>query len=210
MDLKTEETKSQIIESSVQLFLKDGIKRVTMDDIAREMGISKKTIYTHFKDKEEIIITATQIYMERECEVMESLRKNSANAVEHLFKLSIILRENFNNMHATVLRDLKRYYKKAWKIYQQFERNVFYKEIESSLNTGIKEGYFRKEINVGILSSLRLMEIQLSFDNEFFDHKANSLYDIQHQLLDHFTYGILSEKGLELFKSYNKQLIHEK
>ena len=210
MEPKVEETKSQIINTSVQLFLKNGIKRVTMDDIAREMGISKKTIYQHFRDKEEIIITATQMYMEKECEIMENLRKNANNAVEHLFNLSRLLRETFNNMHVAVLQDLKRYYKNAWSIYQKFEREVFYKEIETSLKTGIKEGFFRKEINIKILSTLRLIEIQMSFDNEVFDHNSHSLFDIQHQLLEHFTYGILSEKGIELYNSYKKQLIHEK
>ena len=210
MEFKSEEVKAQIIDTSVKLFLKSGIKRVTMDDIAHEMGISKKTIYLHFKDKEEIITTATQIYMERECEVMKAIRKNATNAVEHLFNLSKMLRESISNMNVSVLKDMKRYYKKAWAIYQKFERDVFYKEIEASLKDGIKEGYFRKEINVGILSSLRLTEIQMSFDNEYFDHNNFTLYDIQHQLLEHFTYGILSDKGLELFNTYKKQLIHEK
>ncbi len=210
MEPKAEETKSQIINTSIELFLKNGFKRVTMDDIAREMGISKKTIYQHFRDKEEIIITATQMHVEKECEIMVNLRKNTTNAVEHLFHLSQSLREIFNNMHATVLQDLKRYYKKAWVIYQKFEKEVLFKEIETSLQTGIKEGFFRKEINVKILSTLRLIEIQMSFDNEVFDHNTHSLFDIQHQLLEHFTYGILSEKGIELYNSYKKQLTHEK
>jgi AcrR family transcriptional regulator len=210
MEFKLEETKAKIIGTSVQLFMKHGIKRVTMDDIARELGISKKTIYQHYKDKEEIITTATQIHLDGECNMMKEIRENSSNAVEHLFKLSKIMRESFDNIHSAVLFDLKKYYKSAWLLYQKFEKEVLYKEVENSLYAGIKEGYFRKEINVSVLSSLRILEIQMSFDNELFDHTNNTISEIQHQLLEHFTYGILSEKGLDLFKTYNKQLIHEK
>ena len=75
---------------------------------------------------------------------------------------------------------------------------------------GIEQGHFRKEIDVKILANLRLYQIQMSFDQELFPEKEYSLLDVQTQLLEHFTYGILSEKGLELFKQYKNQLIHEK
>jgi len=207
---KEEEVKNLITQKSIELFLRYGIKRVTMDDIANNLGISKKTIYQHFKDKEEIISIATQRHMEYECNVMLGVSKKASNAVEHLFLISKCMRESFGYINSSILYDLKKYYKRAWEVYQKFENDVIYNEIENTLKKGIEEGYFREEIDVNILSKLRLYQIQMSFDQEFFSEKEYSILDVQTQLLEHFTYGILSEKGLKLFKQYKNQLIHEK
>lgn len=207
---RDEEGKSLIIKRSIELFLKYGLKRVTMDDIAKELGISKKTIYQHFKDKEEIISIATQKHMEYECDIMRDVRNNSENAVEQLFLISKCMRNSFSHINSSILYDLRKYYKKAWEIYRKFEKEVIYREIENTLKNGIKEGYFRKEINVPILTKLRMNQIRMSFDQELFPQREYSILDVQTQLLEHFTYGILSEKGLVLFNQYKKQLVNEK
>lgn len=207
---KSEDLKNQIVEKASELFLQFGIKRITMDDIAQELSISKKTIYQHFKDKEEIITTATHQHMKKECDRMSEVKKQSTNAVEHLYLISKCMRESFNNINASILYDLKKYYKKAWNEYSEFEEKHIYEEIVKTLKQGIKEGHFRKEIDVEIMATLRMTEIRMSFDKDLFDHNKYSLFDIQSQLLEHYTYGILTEKGLLLLESYKKQLIHEK
>ena len=205
-----ESIKNQIVTKASQLFLQYGIKRVTMDDIAQELGISKKTIYQHFKDKEEIITTATRLHMLNECEKMRELKSQTDNAVEHLHLVSKCMRESFSHVSSSILYDLKKYYKEAWNEYLEFEQKHIYNTIVNTLKEGIEEGYFRPEIDPNILATLRMVEIRMSFDKELFDIKGASLFDIQSQLLDHFTYGILTEKGLRLLESYKKQLIHEK
>lgn len=181
-----------------------------MDDIASELGISKKTIYQHFKDKDEIVSIATRRRVEAECDKMEAVHKNAKNAVEHLYLLSLSMREAFSNMNSSALYDLKKYHKNAWNIFLDYKQNVIYNEIVETLQNGIKEGYFRQEINISILAKLRLAEIQMSFDSDWFANDEYSIVEVQTQLLEHFTYGILTEKGLELLKTYKNQLIHEK
>lgn len=206
---ENDEVKERILDGAIELFLKYGIKRITVDDIARHFTMSKKTFYQHFRDKDEMILLATKKYLEKESKDMLKVAKNATNAVEHLHLSSQCMRENFKNLNQNVLFDLKRYYNKAWELYLNFEKNVIFKKLKDILQSGIKEGYFRTGIEPDILAKLRVLEIQMSFDTEIFPEDKNDVLKIQTQLLDHFIYGILTPKGLELFDSYKNQLTYE-
>jgi len=99
--------KDKIISESIELFLKYGVKSVTMDDIAKHLGMSKKTIYQHFKDKEEMIIQATDQYFKTEHERMEGIEEGAENAVEALYNLTVCLREQLKNTKNNVIYDLE-------------------------------------------------------------------------------------------------------
>jgi AcrR family transcriptional regulator len=182
-----------------------GIRSVTMDDIARHLGMSKKTIYQHFKDKEEIILVSTHDYFQREHERMEEMEKNSENAVEALFNLTVCIREQVKNIKSNVLFDLKKYYQNAWEKYTRFKHDVIYDSVLRNMNRGISEGLFRSDINPQILAQLRIGEIELSFNKDYFPEDKFSLIEIHEQLFEHFTYGILSEKGFKLFETYKQK-----
>jgi len=202
--------KENIIAESIHLFLKNGLRSVTMDDIARHLGISKKTIYQHFKDKEEIIIQSTAAVFEAETKMMEEIEKVSENAVEHLYKQTIWLRERIKNTSTTALYDMKKYYHNAWVKYKCYKHDVVYNSVIRNLKRGIKEGLFRSDINPEILAQFRIGQIELSFEKDLFPGNKFTLVEIHEQLFEHFTYGILSEKGLDLFKTYKqKNHIHE-
>ena len=205
MDLK-----ERVIKESVDLFVRYGIRSVTMDDIAKHFAISKKTLYQNFKDKEDLVLQATDYHLNQNCTEMDEVTQDARNAVEHLFKLSKYVRENFKSYkHSSALMDLKKFYHKAWKVYLEFENNYIKNEVIAILNQGVSEGYFREEINPEILAALRIQEIQMSFDSELFPLNKFPIVDIQCELLDHFIYGILTPKGEELLNSYKNQLVHE-
>jgi AcrR family transcriptional regulator len=197
--------RKKIISESVVLFMEYGIRSVTMDDIARHLGMSKKTVYQHFKDKEEIILVSTHDYFQREHERMEEMEKNSENAVEALFNLTVCIREQVKNIKSNVLFDLKKYYQNAWEKYTRFKHDVIYDSVLRNMNRGISEGLFRSDINPQILAQLRIGEIELSFNKDYFPEDKFSLIEIHEQLFEHFTYGILSEKGFKLFETYKQK-----
>lgn len=197
--------KENIITESILLFTKFGLRSVTMDDIAKHMGMSKKTIYQHFKDKEEIIIKSTAVVFEQEKRMMNEIEDGAENAVEQLYKLTFCLRERIKNTSTTALFDMKKYYPSAWTKYKNFKHDIVYNSVINNLKRGIEEGLFRSDINPEILALLRIEEIELSFDKDFFQHDKFSLVEIHEQLFEHFTYGILSEKGIKLFENYNKK-----
>jgi len=197
--------KDKIITESLGLFMNYGLRSVTMDDIAKHLGISKKTIYLHFKDKEEIIIQSTSMYFDSEHKKMDEIEKMADNAVEHLYKLTFWLRERIKNTNTNALYDMKKYYKKAWEKYKDYKHNVIYNSVINNLKRGIKEGLFRDDINPEVLSQLRIGQIELSFNKEIFPEDKFTLVEIHEQLFEHFTYGILSKKGLDLFETYKQK-----
>lgn len=197
--------KENIISESIELFMNYGVRSVTMDEIAKHLGISKKTIYQHFRDKEEIIIQSTALYFEKEHEVMNEIENGAENAVEHLFNLTICLRDRIKNTNTSVLFDLKKYYPKAFEKYKSYKHEVIFNSVIKNLRRGIEEGLFRSDINPEILAYLRIGEIELSFNKEYFPEEKFTLVEIHEQLFDHFTYGILSEKGFKLFETYKQK-----
>ena len=208
--MSRDEIKENIIQESIHLFMKYGLRSVTMDDIAKHLGMSKKTIYQHFKDKEDIIIQSTKVVFDAEIKMMQDVERDAKNAVDHLYKQTLLIRERIKNTSTTTMYDMQKYYPKAWNEYMCFKHEVVYNSVIANLRRGIDEGLFRKDINPEILAQFRIAQIEKSFDDDLFTDKKFSLMEIHEQLFDHFTYGILSEKGLELFKSYKqKNNIHE-
>jgi AcrR family transcriptional regulator len=196
------EIRDKIIEESALLFIRYGIKSVTMDDIARHLSISKKTIYQFFTDREEIILSATKLYLKRETEELQEVERNAENAIDQLHKLSICMREKIRNLNQRLLFDLEKYHDSAWQEFLKYKRETVFDSLIRIMNKGIKEGYFRSDIQPEILARLRVEQIELSFRDDVFPSKEFKLSDIHEQLYDHFVHGILTEKGLQLLKEY--------
>ena len=208
--MNKDQVKEHIVQESIKLFLKYGLKSVTMDDIAKHLSMSKKTIYLHFDDKEDIIIQATSRVFEEEMHVMGEIESKAENAVEHLYQQTLFLRERIRNTSVIALHDMKKYYQKAWTKYMCFKHEGIYNSVVRNLKRGISEGLFRKDINPDILAKFRIAQIELSFEEDVFDSNSFTLVEIHEQLFQHFSYGILSEEGLKLFKTYKqKNQLHE-
>ena len=194
------ENKEKIIAKSDELFRLYGVKSVTMDEIARELGISKKTIYQFFKDKDELVCQATYYLLECDRKEFEEIQTQADNSIEELFLISKCLRRIFENLNPSILFDLKRYHPKAWDIYIDFKENFFMGTVRKSLYRGIEEGYFRPEIDVEILAVLRLEQVQMSFDPRIFPRNQFDFKEVQMQFFDHFVNGIFTDKGRIYYK----------
>lgn len=195
--------RDNIIKTAEELFIRHGFRRITMDDIAREQAISKKTIYQYFTDKNEIVCSVTSKYLEQEkCQILE-LESDSENVIEYLVKLSKQLRRHVGTINPTAMDDLKKYFPQGWEIYLQFKREVFLKSIIKILSQGIKEGYFRPDINPEVLAIMRIEQIQMAFDESLFPRSRFDFMEVHAQFLKHFMAGILTEKGRELLKHYS-------
>lgn len=209
MKKEEQEIKEEILEAAYKLFFRFGLKSVTMDDIAKEMSVSKKTLYQYFKDKNDVIETALTKHIGQEVHCFDKLKKDSIDSIELIHKISRHIRSSLGNINSALLHDLEKYHKKAWKKFKEFKRNYIYKWMEETLEEGKAEGHFRSEINSEILANLRILEIEMSFDANAFDFQKYDLATVQGQLFDHFIYGILTEKGLKLYQDYQKETIHE-
>jgi AcrR family transcriptional regulator len=199
-----ENLKKHVLNESSDLFMRYGIRSVTMDDIAQHLAVSKKTLYQLFNDKEEIIMLVMKQHFQMHMEEMESIRKSCDNAIEEVHKISLYAREQIKSVNPGVMFDLQKYYKEVWNVYLAFNRDIFFKSLLESIKWGVHDGYFRSDIHPEILAILRIEEINMSFDNHIFPEDKYSLSDTHNQLYDHFVYGILTSKGLKLWNQYKQ------
>ncbi|MTI30363.1 TetR/AcrR family transcriptional regulator [Xanthovirga aplysinae] len=197
--------KEKIITTSAQLFSRFGIKSVTMDDIAKELGISKKTIYQYFKDKKEIVRLVVKYKMEEDTKHFQNIKASSENVVEALCKIAIFFRQMINKINPTMFLDLQKYHKDAFQIFQECKDKVHMRKMVEMIETGQKEGYFRSEVNAEIITTMRFEQAQLGFKDHVFPREKFDFAQVQMQLFDHFVHGIITPKGKELFENYLNQ-----
>ncbi|NIJ51200.1 TetR/AcrR family transcriptional regulator [Dyadobacter arcticus] len=186
-----------------------------MDDIAKDLGISKRTIYQHYSDKEAILALVIQDEIKsQKCE-MQKLDEQASNPIEQMMYSSTQMRDTLSNMNPTLLYDLKKYYPSAWELFQTYKHEYVLKSIRDNLIQGIELGLYRQDIDVEVLCLLRIEQVVMAFDPNIFPPKKFDMMRTQMQFLLHFLRGILSEKGFEYYntikdKSAFEINIHEK
>lgn len=199
-----EEIKEKISKGAEELFMRYGIRSMTMDEIARHLGVSKKTIYQYYSDKDDIVLSVTKRHLDANQAQFEQIASDSKNSVEELVRLSFCVKENLKGMNPAVMFDLQKYHQKAWVVWMEYKRNVIKESVMRNLRKGIEDGYFRPEINPEILAVLRLEEIQIAFDDQLFPRDRFNLTQVQLHLLEHFIHGLLTDKGRKLYNKYKE------
>lgn len=200
--------KEKILKGAEELFMRYGVRSISMDDIARHLAVSKKTLYQHFADKEELVVMVSRGHLERNIQEFDAIRDASKNPIEELAKLSVCMKVNMEAMNPTLLFDLQKFHPNAWNEWIEFKNKHLHDTIVRNLNQGIELGFVRPEINPEILAMIRLETVQIAFNYDVFPPSQFKLAEVQAQLFDHFVYGIVTEKGRKLyekFKSMNPQ-----
>jgi TetR/AcrR family transcriptional regulator, cholesterol catabolism regulator len=193
------DTRSKIIEVAKEQFTHLGVRTVTMDEIARLAGVSKKTIYQEFTDKNSLVLEAfTAILDEDKC-MMKQFPQMEDGIIEHLISLSNYIRKRFSDLNPMVMNEIQRYYPQCWALFEDFKKKGIQKEIMNLLEKGIEKGYFRPEIDTRIMSMVRIEQLMISFDPIKFPPSQYNLADLQIELFEHFLFGIFTEKGREAY-----------
>jgi len=199
------EVKEYIVTEADKLFCQYGFKSVTMDDIAKHLGMSKKTIYQHFSDKDELVtILIADKLSSQDCEIKDHFAK-AENAVHEIFLAIANLNELLTSMNPKLFYDLQKYHPKAWLHFRTFKEKNLGESILANLERGINEGIYRSDLKTEILTQMRLEQVDLLFSNH--DHYTKNKYTIAQviiEITEHFLYGICNEKGLAHIKVYKE------
>lgn len=198
------EQEERILEGASALFWKYGFKSLTMDELARELGVSKKTLYLYHKNKDEIVEKCTRYYLDNIDKDMAAYISQAKDPVHELILISHKLSSLLSNVNDALIFDLKRYYPKAYSIYNSHRCGDMFAMIKDTLQRGIDLGLFRKEINVELLAMLRIEEMGMGFDTSLFGSGKYHIRDIQVQFFDHFIHGITTIKGHKLLNKYQQ------
>ena len=192
----------RIIKGGEELFLKAGIKSVTMDDIARHLGMSKKTIYQFFKDKNELVISLVKKKLKDDEELMCAIISKSGNVIEEMINMMKCSEDIFSRINPIVIHDMQKYHPDAWRQFQDFKAKVLISTLEQLLTKGIKQGHIRADIDVKIIARMRVNQVELRFNTTIFPIAEFSTWKVQCQFLEHFNYGICTLKGYKLLNQY--------
>ncbi len=200
--------KDRIINATQELFMKYGIRTISMDDIAKHLSISKKTIYQSYKDKDELVHELMKVKLKEDSKKFHDLEKESENVIDEVFNIMKHMGKVIGQVNPSFFYDLQKYHPETWKLFKEFKEDFILKMVEGTLVRGVKQGFIRPEINVKIISKMRMEQIEMGFNPAVFPPDKFQLLDVQLAMIDHFLYGICTLKGHKLINKY-KQIIDE-
>lgn len=192
--------KLKALEVSHELFNQYGVRSVTMDDIARELGVSKKTLYIHVEDKDALVYSLMDNFLAKKRIIYDQINAQATSPVDELRLVSQQLREDFKNVNPSLMYDLEKYHKKTWELWLDFKNNFLKGRIKENLLAGVKQGLFRQEIDCDILATFRVQQIQMAFDPNLYPREKYEFKAVQIAIYDHYVHGILTPKGKEFYQ----------
>ena len=188
------------INHQIQLLFQEfGIKSLTMDDISKKLGCSKKTLYVFYKNRKDLVKKViTQEMKAHEEEILAVIEKDN-NPIDEIFLLNKIAIKKIKAIHPSTQYELKKYYPSAWKIFDKKHKQLISRVTLSNLKKGIKMGLYRKEINPNIMSTIFAEKIDIVFNGVVFNSPMNSFSAVFEELMNHYVHGVITSKGRVYF-----------
>lgn len=202
--------KDHILTEADQLFCQYGFKSVTMDDIARHLGISKRTIYQHFTDKNELVTVLLEAKLAAHDCSMKAYSKQANDAIHEIFLGFSHINEWLNTLNAKLFYDLQKYHLSAWVKFKNFKEKTLRISITKNLKRGLAEGLYRTDIDIHLLTQLRLDQGSIIFNqSDLYTTNTRSLVEVMKEVTQHFVYGVANLKGRERIELYKELSIKQ-
>jgi len=194
--------KENIIHKSTELFLTRGFKSVTMDDIANEMGISKKTIYKHFTNKTKLVEAVTFHLFDSICCGIDGICEASFNPIEELYDIKMFVMHYLKNEKTAPQFQLKKYYPSIYKVLKikQFEK--MHKSVFESLQKGVKMKLFRSNIDIDFISRMYFNGMYGIKDGELFPQEKFNMEYLMESYLEYHLRAIVTDNGLNILNNF--------
>jgi len=199
----------RILNKARELMFQTGVKHVTMDDLATQLGISKKTIYQYFKDKDALVSSVVENDLAKHALICNQSMQIADNAVHEIFLLMTVLQELFSSMNPLTLFEIEKYYPLAFEKIKNHKDDFIFSMISANLEKGIAEGLYRKDVDVTILSRYRLETSLIPFNIHVFHPSKFDMLKVNLQIIEHFVYGVATLEGHKLMDNY-KLINHTK
>lgn len=197
----------KILLQAKNLFMQYGTRSVSMDDIARNLGISKKTIYQYFEDKNSIVEKLHSYMIELDKKMIEHIHNHSKDAVEEVLKITQLKIQEIKQIKPVFIYDLKKYHQNVWDSHHNHHNLYVKTAILENLNRGIKEGLYHQDFNMEIIATLRVA----SFEGVATMLESLQKFDMSEvvsTMTAHFVKGLVTEKGLEKYNFYKNELVN--
>ena len=190
--------KEKIIQKATELFITIGFKTVTMDDIANEMGISKKTIYTHFSNKESIVAVVTDAIFEHVCGDIDQICALKQNPIEEIYEIKKRVMFHMRNEKTSPWYQLQKYYPKIYRSIKKRQFSYMQDCVVDNRNRGLELGLFRENIDVQFVARIYFTGVTGIKEEELFPptmFEGGLLYEL---FLEYHLRGIVTPKGRKI------------
>jgi len=189
------EIKEKILDISEELFLNYGLKSISMDDISKQLGMSKKTVYQYIDNKKDLVEQVIQRYIGKEASLVNELHSEASDAIDEYLGIARHILIVLRKMKPTIIYDLKKYYPESWNLIETLHFQFIENSIKRNIEKGIKEELYRNDINAEIISKLYITKNVAMSDESIFPIKDFSRDGLFVEFLKYHLHGIVSEKG---------------
>ncbi len=200
-----EEPKEKILIAAVQIFMKIGVKSITMDEVSRKLGISKKTLYQYVEDKNDLLKQCFALSLDSNCKHIQQLNTidNPIDEVLEIMKHMIVTMKKINPIS---LYEIRKYYPESWNLFESFKNDYIYNSVKSNFEKGIKKGIYRKKIDIEVIAKIYVEVISLLISEQIFPSYQYSFPQVHSQFIEYHLRGICTNKGLEYLEVKLKEL----
>jgi AcrR family transcriptional regulator len=196
--------KDTLISAAFELFLKYGIKSVSMDDISKKVGMSKKTIYHFIQNKDELVSDVLDKRLKKDECTVEEILKNSENAIAEMVNVTRHILAFIRGMTPSILHDLKKYHPKAWEIIETRHFLFIENTIYNNLIRGQNEGLYRADFDPTIISKLYVSKSTALTDEDKFPLDQFDRIKLFKEMIMYHLSGIASEEGIKIIQKQQK------
>jgi len=200
------ETRQRISAKAKEMFMRYGIRTVSMDDIAGGLGISKKTIYGSFEDKDALVDSIIAEHLREAETLVGEIHLRSEDAVQEIVLTMRMVEVQFRHLNPIVLHDLRKFHPTAYARLEVHKEEFLLGVIRGNMERGKAEGLYRPELDVEVMSRFRLESMMVLFDVDLFPPDRFSLVRASQEVLEHFLYGLATPLGRDLIERHRKVL----
>lgn len=186
-----------LLERVQPLYQKYGIKSVTMDDVSRALGISKKTLYTHVRDKEELVRLTVELEIQKHLKFIDEIIQSEEHAIEELIRVWSYVNEMLATYSETAEYDLKKYFPDLYDDMQETRQEHMYQCVLNNIIKGKETGLYRSDLDEEVIAKLHAGRLQKIYDDELFTIREFTSGKFFKEFLAYHVRGIATRKGIE-------------
>lgn len=190
-----DETRLKILTTAFTLFAKYGIRNVSMDDIAREMGMSKKTLYQHIDNKAELLNETMKMHFEQECNTANEIFVKGSNAIDEMLDIAVHVSRQLSSINPVTAYEIRKYYPDCWALFEQHRSEYIGTTILDNLHKGIEQGLYRTNLKPDLVMHFYLSLIENLLDPNLTNDKYAPL-TIFFELITYHLHAITTPNGL--------------
>lgn len=193
--------KTELLQKTLSIFMEIGVKNVSMDDISQRLRISKKTLYRHFANKNDLIKSIFELILEQHKQNVFCFDATGMNAIDILFEVSKIIGSQISKMNPTVKFELEKYYPEVYNNFLIQKREIVFHGVIENIKQGIKENLYRENLEAELIAGFYIKKMESLHDSDFFTKTEYSIQQIFETMFEQHIRSIASVKGIEYLES---------